>query len=107
MLLQSNNLGHHGTFCIPYSIDDGMAFGETYILTFHAQRKPRLALRIKEVDEYGNYSSPHFKGTVLFYKVSKEVIAKSLEQPLLPQDYQHQDPVCKLALTLPKVCFRS
>ncbi|XP_062991188.1 death domain-containing protein 1 [Elgaria multicarinata webbii] len=82
--------------------DDGMAFGGTYKLTFHAQRKPRLALHIKEVDEFGNYSSPHYKGTALFYKVSKGDIAKSLEQPLLLEDYQHQAPLCKLALTLPK-----
>ncbi|XP_077157772.1 death domain-containing protein 1 [Paroedura picta] len=85
-----------------FASDDGMEFGKTYTLTFHVQRKPRLALQIKEVDEYGNFSSPHFKGTVLCYKVNKEVIVKNLDQPILPQDYQHQDPVCKLALTLPK-----
>nr|XP_056711079.1 death domain-containing protein 1 [Euleptes europaea] len=85
-----------------FASDDGMTFGKAYTLIFHAQRKPRLALQIKEVDEYGNYSSPHFKGTALFYKMSKEAIAKNMERPLLPQDYQHQDPVCKLALTLPK-----
>ncbi|XP_060103338.1 death domain-containing protein 1 [Heteronotia binoei] len=85
-----------------FASDDGITVGKMYRLTFHAQRKPRLGLQIKEVDEYGNYSSPHFKGTALFYKVSKEAIAKNLEQPLLPQDYQHQEPVCKLALTLPK-----
>ncbi|KAL8207518.1 UNVERIFIED_CONTAM: hypothetical protein K2H54_057375 [Gekko kuhli] len=85
-----------------FASDDGMTTGKTHTLTFHAQRKPRLALQIKEVDEYGNYSSPHFKGTALCYKVSKEVIAKNLAQPLLPQDYRQQDPVCRLPLTLPK-----
>ncbi|XP_061440714.1 death domain-containing protein 1 [Rhineura floridana] len=85
-----------------YASDDGMAFGKTYKLTFHAQRKSRLDLQIKEVDEFGNYSSPHYKGTTLFYKVSKEAIAKNLEQPLLPEDYQHQTLLCKLDLTLPK-----
>ncbi|XP_053112760.1 death domain-containing protein 1 [Hemicordylus capensis] len=85
-----------------FASDDGMAFGKTYKLIFHAQRSPRLALQIKEVDEFGNYSSPHYKGTVLFYKVSKEAVAKNLEQPILPDDYQHQAPLCKLALTLPK-----
>ncbi|XP_054853262.1 death domain-containing protein 1 [Eublepharis macularius] len=85
-----------------FASDDGMTFGKIYTLTFHAQRKPRLDLQIREVDEHGNYSSPHFKGTALFYKVCKEAIAKNLKNSLLLEDYQHQDPVCKLALTLPK-----
>ncbi|XP_066489018.1 death domain-containing protein 1 [Tiliqua scincoides] len=85
-----------------FASDDGTSFGKTYKLTFHAQRKSRLALQIKEVDEFGNYSSPHYKGTILFYKLSKEAIAKDLEQPLLPDDYQQQTPLCKLVLTLPK-----
>uniref|UniRef100_A0A670JC00 Death domain containing 1 n=1 Tax=Podarcis muralis TaxID=64176 RepID=A0A670JC00_PODMU len=85
-----------------HASDDGAAFGKSYKLTFHAQRKPRLDLQIKEVDEFGNYSSPHYKGTALFYKVGKEAIAKSWEQPLLPEDQQQEDLVCKLALTLPK-----
>ncbi|KAH0616260.1 hypothetical protein JD844_027238 [Phrynosoma platyrhinos] len=85
-----------------FASDDGVVFGKTYKLTFHAQRTPRLALQIKEVDEFGNYSSPHYKGIALFYKVSKETIAKNLEQPFLLDDYQEQDLLCKLALTLPK-----
>ncbi|XP_033016600.1 death domain-containing protein 1 [Lacerta agilis] len=85
-----------------HASDDGVAFGKSYKLTFHVQRKPRLDLQIKEVDEFGNYSSPHYKGTALFYKVSKEAIAKSWEQPLLPEDHQKEDLLCKLALTLPK-----
>ncbi|XP_062838287.1 death domain-containing protein 1 isoform X2 [Anolis carolinensis] len=81
---------------------DGESFGKTFKLTFHVQRKPKLVLHIKEVDEFGNYSSPHYKGTALFYRVSKEMIAKNLEQPLQLDDYQDQDLLCKLALTLPK-----
>lgn len=85
-----------------FASDDGTSFGKIYKLTFHAQRRSRLALQVKEVDEFGNYSSPHYKGTILFYKLSKEAIAKDLEQPLLPDDYQQQTPFCKLVLTLPK-----
>ncbi|XP_044274201.1 death domain-containing protein 1 [Varanus komodoensis] len=85
-----------------FASDDGIAFGKTYKLTFHAQRKPRLALQIKEVDEFGNYSSPHYKGTALFYKVSKDNIAKNSEHPHELDDYQPQALLCKLSLTLPK-----
>ncbi|MBN3303977.1 DTHD1 protein, partial [Amia calva] len=66
-------------------------------ITFHSQRKNRLDLCLKEVDEFGNYCSPHYKGTAIFYKVTKEQIAVcgDIECNL-------QDPVCKLPLTLPK-----
>uniref|UniRef100_A0A8C5NKT0 Death domain containing 1 n=1 Tax=Junco hyemalis TaxID=40217 RepID=A0A8C5NKT0_JUNHY len=36
-----------------------------YRLIFHSQRQPRLELQIKEGDEFGNHSSPHYKGTAL------------------------------------------
>uniref|UniRef100_H3AFU5 Death domain containing 1 n=1 Tax=Latimeria chalumnae TaxID=7897 RepID=H3AFU5_LATCH len=71
-------------------------------LTFHAQRKNRLELQLKEIDEFGNYCSPHYKGSVIFYKLTKKEISEYLKQPIQPIDYQHQTPVCKLPLTLPK-----
>uniref|UniRef100_A0A674I1N9 Death domain containing 1 n=1 Tax=Terrapene triunguis TaxID=2587831 RepID=A0A674I1N9_9SAUR len=85
-----------------FASDDGKDFGKVYKLIFHSQRKPRLELQLKEVDEFGNYSSPHYKGTAVFYKITRETIAKNWDQPLLPADYQDQSPLCKLALTLPK-----
>nr|XP_025043361.1 death domain-containing protein 1 isoform X2 [Pelodiscus sinensis] len=85
-----------------FASDDGKNFGKAYRLIFHSQRKPRLELQLKEVDEFGNYSSPHYKGTAVFYKMTKETIAKNWNQPLQPDDYQHMSPLCKLALTLPK-----
>uniref|UniRef100_A0A8C0JFI2 Death domain containing 1 n=1 Tax=Chelonoidis abingdonii TaxID=106734 RepID=A0A8C0JFI2_CHEAB len=85
-----------------FASDDGKNFGKVYRLIFHSQRKPRLELQLKEVDEFGNYSSPHYKGMALFYKMTRETIAKNRGQPLLPADYQNQSPLCKLALTLPK-----
>ncbi|KAG8134881.1 hypothetical protein E2320_007954 [Naja naja] len=35
-----------------FASDDGNTHGKNYKLAFHAQRKPRLALQIKEVDEF-------------------------------------------------------
>uniref|UniRef100_A0A8C3E4N9 Uncharacterized protein n=1 Tax=Corvus moneduloides TaxID=1196302 RepID=A0A8C3E4N9_CORMO len=85
--------------------ENGEDFGKVYRLIFHSQIKPRLELQIKEVDEFGNYSSPHYKGTALFYKITREMITKKWEQNLPNGEYQHQSPLCKLALTLPKVGF--
>ncbi|XP_015679298.2 death domain-containing protein 1, partial [Protobothrops mucrosquamatus] len=84
-----------------FASDDGNTYGKNYRLAFHAQRKPRLALWIKEVDEFGNYSSPHYKGTALFYKVAKDTVLNNVD-PLLLEDHEHDSFLCKLALTLPK-----
>ncbi|NWW48664.1 DTHD1 protein, partial [Pedionomus torquatus] len=85
-----------------FASENGKDFGKVHRLIFHSQRKPRLELQIKEVDEFGNHSSPHYKGTAVFYKVTREMITKKWEQPLLCGDYEHQIPLCKLPLTLPK-----
>uniref|UniRef100_A0A4W3IG00 Death domain containing 1 n=1 Tax=Callorhinchus milii TaxID=7868 RepID=A0A4W3IG00_CALMI len=47
-----------------------------YQLIFHSQRKTRLELELNEVDEFGNYCSPHYKGMAIFYKVTKEELTK-------------------------------
>ncbi|NXA28678.1 DTHD1 protein, partial [Ibidorhyncha struthersii] len=85
-----------------FASENGKDFGKVYRMIFHSQRKPRLELHIKEVDEFGNHSSPHYKGTAVFYKITKEMITKKWEQPLPYGEYEHQSPLCKLALTLPK-----
>ncbi|XP_074897258.1 death domain-containing protein 1 [Buteo buteo] len=85
-----------------FASENGKDFGKAYRLIFHSQRKPRLELQIKEVDEFGNHSSPHYKGTAVFYKITRELITKNWEQPLPYGEYEHQSPLCKLALTLPK-----
>uniref|UniRef100_A0A7M4EE73 Death domain containing 1 n=1 Tax=Crocodylus porosus TaxID=8502 RepID=A0A7M4EE73_CROPO len=85
-----------------FASDNGKDFGKAYKLIFHAQRKPRLELQIKEVDEFGNHSSPHYKGTAVFCKMAREKIAKNWEKPLLHDDDLQQPELCKLALTLPK-----
>lgn len=66
-------------------------------LTFHAQLHSQVLLRLAHVDPYGNYSSPHYKGTASFYKVTRERADRE----------QLDDPICKLSLTLPKVRTKS
>ncbi|KAM9026468.1 death domain-containing protein 1 [Ara ararauna] len=85
-----------------FASENGKDFGKVYRLIFHSQRKPKLELQIKEVNEFGNHSSPYYKGTAVFYKITREMIAKKWEQSLPYGEYQHQSPLCKLALTLPK-----
>ncbi|NXO03059.1 DTHD1 protein, partial [Rhinopomastus cyanomelas] len=84
-----------------FASENGKDFGTVHRLIFHSQRKPRLELQIKEVDEFGNHSSPHYKGTVVFHKVSREMMNRTWEQPVPCGEYQ-RPPLCKLALTLPK-----
>ncbi|XP_009954057.1 PREDICTED: death domain-containing protein 1 [Leptosomus discolor] len=86
-----------------FASENGKDFGKVYRLIFHSQRKPRLELQIKEVDEFGNHSSPHYKGTAVFYKITRAMITKKWEQSFPYDEYQHQSPLCKLAVTLPKV----
>ncbi|KFO80393.1 Death domain-containing protein 1, partial [Cuculus canorus] len=85
-----------------FASESGKDFGKFHRLIFHLQRKPRLDLQIKEVDEFGNHSSPHYKGAAVFYKITREMITKEWENPLPYGEYQHQSPLCKLGLTLPK-----
>ncbi|NWV65548.1 DTHD1 protein, partial [Malurus elegans] len=82
--------------------ENGEDFGKVYRLIFHSQRKPRLELQIKEVDEFSNHSSPHYKGTAVFYKITREMITKKWEQTLPYVEYRNQSPLCKLPLQLPK-----
>ncbi|XP_061566163.1 death domain-containing protein 1 [Cololabis saira] len=71
-------------------------------LTFHSQRRTRLLLHLSEVDPFGNYSSPHYKGTVLFYKVSRGLLQWGRDQAVLQDTKLLGEPICKLSLTLPK-----
>ncbi|GAB1289666.1 Death domain-containing 1 [Apodemus speciosus] len=83
-----------------FGSSNGKDYGKDYKLIFHMQRNPRLELHIKEVDGYGNYSCPHYKGTIAVYKVPREKIVPNLDQTLHENFYQF--PVCKLPLKLPK-----
>ncbi|KAM4536624.1 death domain-containing protein 1 isoform 1-T1 [Odontesthes bonariensis] len=71
-------------------------------LTFHSQRKNQLWVRLAEVDPFGNYSSPHYKGTVLFYRVSRGQLEWRGDNAVLRDTKLLGDPICKMPLTLPK-----
>ncbi|XP_062305830.1 death domain-containing protein 1 [Osmerus eperlanus] len=71
-------------------------------ITFHSQRKNRLFLRLTEVDPFGNYSSPHYKGTAVFHKVARGQLERRGDEALPSSSRPLDEPVCKLSLTLPK-----
>ncbi|XP_050006208.1 death domain-containing protein 1 isoform X1 [Alexandromys fortis] len=83
-----------------FGSSNGKDYGKDHKIIFHLQRKPRLELHIKEVDEFGNYSCPHYKGAIVVYKLPREKTVPSLDQSLHENLYQL--PVCKLPLKLPK-----
>lgn len=72
-------------------------------ITFHSQRKNHLFLHLTEVDPFGNYSSPHYKGTAMFYKVTRGQLEWRGDKDFPLDPKLLGDPVCKLSLTLPKV----
>uniref|UniRef100_A0A8D3A5T7 Death domain containing 1 n=1 Tax=Scophthalmus maximus TaxID=52904 RepID=A0A8D3A5T7_SCOMX len=73
-------------------------------LAFHSQRTNHLLVRLTEVDPFGNYSSPHYKGAAAFYKVTRGQLEWRGDTGV-PKDSSELpgDPVCRLSLTLPKV----
>ncbi|XP_070308157.1 death domain-containing protein 1 isoform X1 [Odocoileus virginianus] len=85
-----------------FASSNGKDYGKDYKLIFHLQRKPRLELQIKEVDEFGNYSCPHYKGAIVVYKVPKEKVVHGWDDSLIFNENNYQLPICKLALRLPK-----
>lgn len=60
-------------------------------------------LHLTEVDPFGNYSSPHYKGTANFYKVTRDRLEWRGDRPRQVDAEHLGEPVCKLSLTLPKV----
>uniref|UniRef100_UPI003AACD8C8 death domain-containing protein 1 n=1 Tax=Centroberyx gerrardi TaxID=166262 RepID=UPI003AACD8C8 len=71
-------------------------------IAFHSQRKNHLFLHLTEVDSFGNYSSPHYKGTAMFYKVARGQLERRGDSAVPLNMKLLGDPVCKLSLTLPK-----
>lgn len=67
------------------------------------QLQSRVLLRLTEVDPFGNHSSPHYKGTAVFYRVSRDRLERRGEAEPPVETELLDDPVCKLPLTLPKV----
>ncbi|XP_026154399.1 death domain-containing protein 1 [Mastacembelus armatus] len=71
-------------------------------ITFHTQRKNQLLVCLTEIDPFGNHSSPHYKGTAMFYKVARGHLEWRSDKPALKDPKLLGEPVCKLSLTLPK-----
>lgn len=73
-----------------------------HCITFHSQLRSHLELQLTEVDPFGNHSSPHYKGTAVFYKATREHL-RAVEGLQQLDVKTLGDPICKLNLTLPKV----
>ncbi|KAM4714750.1 death domain-containing protein 1 [Anableps anableps] len=71
-------------------------------LTFHCQRRNQLSVHLTEVDPFGNYSSPCYKGTALFYRVTRAELECRGDKAVLRDANLLGNPVCKLPLSLPK-----
>ncbi|KAM8899371.1 death domain-containing protein 1 [Spinachia spinachia] len=71
-------------------------------IPFHYQQRTHLVVRLTEVDPFGNRSSPHYKGTALFYKVARGQLEWRADGPVPMDPELLGDPVVKLPLTLPK-----
>ncbi|XP_043100576.1 death domain-containing protein 1 [Puntigrus tetrazona] len=75
---------------------------DSYVNTFHNQRRNRLYFKLKEVDPFGNYSSLHYKGVISLFKVAKEELIWNGDRAAVSKDCSLEEPVCQLPLTLPK-----
>ncbi|XP_026792483.3 death domain-containing protein 1 isoform X2 [Pangasianodon hypophthalmus] len=75
---------------------------EPHTLTFHNQRRNWLCLQLKELDPFGNYSSPYYKGTALLFQIPKDQLVWREDKAVISEDYCLGQPGCKLSLTLPK-----
>ncbi|XP_066285905.1 death domain-containing protein 1-like [Branchiostoma lanceolatum] len=83
-------------------------------LTFYSQRRTQAHFYIKEVNEFGNYSSPCYRGMVRFYGTRRYVGRPGAEDAARgPPDVIKNaflgdavedglDSICKLPVTLPK-----
>ncbi|KAG7330282.1 hypothetical protein KOW79_006504 [Hemibagrus wyckioides] len=75
---------------------------EPHTLAFHNQRRNWLCMQLKELDPFGNYSSPYYKGMALLFQIPKDQLVWKDDRAVIAEDYCLGQPVCKLTLTLPK-----
>ncbi|KAI5625795.1 death domain-containing protein 1 [Silurus asotus] len=75
---------------------------EARTITFHIQRRNWLCLQLKEMDSFGNYSSPYYKGMALLFHIPKDQLVWKEDKAVISEEYCLGPPVCKLPLTLPK-----
>ncbi|XP_072542879.1 death domain-containing protein 1 [Salminus brasiliensis] len=79
--------------------DQGTAI---HTVTLHSQRRNWLHVKLKEQDPFGNYSSPHYKGTAILFRIPRDQLVWRGDRAVISEDYKLEEPVCKLSLTLPK-----
>nr|XP_061815129.1 death domain-containing protein 1-like [Nerophis lumbriciformis] len=72
------------------------------LITFHSQRRNELLVPLTEVDPFGNYSSPHYKGAAVFYKATRGQAEWRGDKAVSVNVENLGEPVCTLPLTLPK-----
>lgn len=105
-LQQSAHLPHHASLWtrrVEETLTSLAGCGQEQRLTFHTQLQSRVLLHLAEVDPFGNYSSPHYKGAAIFYKVTRDRLEWRGDAPPLAGAELLDEPVCKLPLTLAKV----
>ncbi|XP_061770641.1 death domain-containing protein 1 [Nerophis ophidion] len=71
-------------------------------ITFHSQRRNELLVPLTEVEPFGNYSSPHYKGAAVFYKATRGQAEWRWDKVVRVDVENLGEPVCTLPLTLPK-----
>ncbi|XP_028827337.1 death domain-containing protein 1 [Denticeps clupeoides] len=71
-------------------------------ITFHSQRSSRVYLRLTVKDPFGNYSSPHYKGTAIFHRIRRAQLVRVGDAAVVSAQRPPEGSVCKLCLTLPK-----
>ncbi|XP_061920406.1 death domain-containing protein 1-like [Entelurus aequoreus] len=71
-------------------------------ITFHSQRRNELLVPLTEVDPFGNYSSPHYKGAAVFYKATRGQAEWRGDKAVRVDVENLGEPVCTLPLSLPK-----
>ncbi|KAK1797139.1 hypothetical protein P4O66_008529, partial [Electrophorus voltai] len=86
-----------------HAMDSGDQDTVPHTITFHNQRRNTLYLQLEELDPFGNYSSPHYKGTAVLFRVPRHQLVWRGDRAVISEDYSSEEPVCKLSLTLPKV----
>lgn len=104
LFLTQRNANGHMITCLFPAVGGQTAPGDArlHCITFHSQLRSHLELHLAEVDPFGNHSSPHYKGTAVFYKVTRDQLGEG-NGPPRPDVNALGEPVCKLNLTLPKV----
>uniref|UniRef100_A0A4W4GWR8 Death domain containing 1 n=1 Tax=Electrophorus electricus TaxID=8005 RepID=A0A4W4GWR8_ELEEL len=61
-----------------------------HTITFHNQRRNTLYLQLEELDPFGNYSSPHYKGTAVLFRVPRHQLVWRGDRAVISEDYRRR-----------------